>query len=558
MRLLRLVLTLLFACCAVLAQQDTVRTTFKVKFVAEGAVYLDGGRAAGLGERMKLTVRRDTAFGIGQMGEPVAELEVLSVAETSSVCEVLNARSDPRAGDTAYLSAYDAQAVQLLRSGSSSRRYAQVVTFNEGDPLDEEERELIPHARPEEVNRIRGRLGFEYNSIHDRAGLNSYQTGIIFRGDLTRIGGSYWNLSGYTRGRFTFRKSGTGQETLNDLLNRTYTLTLYYENPGSRWTMGFGRMYLPWAASLNTIDGGYLGRRLGSRFTSAVFAGTSPDPTSWNYAPNRQIAGVLGNFSTGAFDSVRYSSTFGLALTRLNWRPERQFAFFENSIFVRRTFSVYHNLEVDRLPLAFRTGTGGQSGQGGRFQPSRSFLTLRLQPVPRLALDFSHNYFRNTPTFDPRLVATGLVDRLLFQGASAGVSVDLPARVAVYTSFGRSNREGDGRTALNQMYGLAKNDILGTGIRADIRYSIFDSSFGRGTYRTFSLSRQVGEKLRFEIQAGQQTVSSVFTDMNRARFINTNVDWFFTTHHFLGGGITSYRGGPQNYDQVYFNMGYRF
>lgn len=37
--------------------QVEVRTTYNVKYVAEGAVYLDGGRAAGLAERMKLTIR---------------------------------------------------------------------------------------------------------------------------------------------------------------------------------------------------------------------------------------------------------------------------------------------------------------------------------------------------------------------------------------------------------------------------------------------------------------------------------------------------------------------
>src|SRR5581483_2910204 len=69
-----------------------VRMSFKVKYVAEGAAYLDGGRSAGLSEGMKLEVR-DTNAASGQSpSQPgqdvIAELEVLSVAETSAVTEI--------------------------------------------------------------------------------------------------------------------------------------------------------------------------------------------------------------------------------------------------------------------------------------------------------------------------------------------------------------------------------------------------------------------------------------------------------------------------------------
>ena len=534
------------------AQLDEVRTAYNVKFVAEGAVYLDGGRAIGLAERMKLTVRRDGPGGVKELGEPVAELEVLSVAETSSVCEIRSVRGEIRAGDVAYLSAQDAQTLQMLRTGVTSRRYAQVVTFNEGDPLDEEVREYMPHPKLEEVNRMRGRVGFEYNSIHDLAGLNSYQTGLVFRGDLTRIGGTYWSLSGYTRGRFMAQTTGIQQQTLNDLLNRTYTLTLSYNNPKSNWTAGFGRLYIPWAASLNTVDGGYIGRRFGQRFTLATFAGTTPDPTSWNYAPNRQMAGVLGNFTGGDFDKFHYTSTFGVALTRLSWRPERQFAFFENGLFFRRIFSIYHNLEADRLPLSFRTNGAGS------LQASRSFLTLRVQPRKYLSVDFSHNYFRNTPTFDPRLVATGLVDQLLFQGLSAGFRLDLPYRFTLYNSLGRNNRKGDAKASLNQMYGLTQNNIWKTGIRADVRFSRFDSAFGRGSYKAVSISRQVGETLRFELQGGQQNFASTFVDMNRARYLTLNADCSSAPTISLGATPRAIGAARRITTRCFFNLGYRF
>ena len=95
---------------------------------------------------------------------------------------------------------------------------------------------------------------------------------------------------------------------------------------------------------------------------------------------------------------------------------------------------------------------------------------------------------------------------------------------------------------------------------ADVRYSVFDSSFGRGKYSTLILNRQVGDTLRFEAQAGEQSLASVsaLTQQNRSRFINGNLDWFLASHYFLGAGYTAYRGKAQNYDQLYINLGYRF
>jgi len=89
-------------------------------------------------------------------------------------------------------------------------------------------------------------------------------------------------------------------------------------------------------------------------------------PTSWNYNPNRQMAGTFVNYSGGDFQSFRFSSTTGLALSRINWRPERQFAFFENTILYKTYLSIYHSLEADDYRIA---ETPQQKGLG----VSRSF-----------------------------------------------------------------------------------------------------------------------------------------------------------------------------------------
>ena len=542
----RFLAVLLFLSGFLAAQSTEPAPKYKVKYVTGTSVYLDGGRSAGLSPGMRLSIRRS---GSGAAELAVAELEVTSVASASAVCEVKTKEGEIEVGDTATLSLRDVQMLQALKAAQAGSKYVQVIAFTDGDPLDEEARSTVPHAPSPAVNRARGRIGFEYNSIrqHDGGGASS-QFGLVLRADMTRLGGACWSLSGYWRGRLNSRDNAR-QETITDLLNRTYHLSLSCAN-GNGWSVGFGRFYLPWASSLETIDGGYVAKRIARRFTVGSFAGSTPDPTAWNYNPNRQLFGTFVNYSSGSFENLHISSTGGAAVSRIHWKPERQFAFFENGIFYKRYLSIYHNLETDRVKDV--------PGGAAHAQISRSFLTVRIQPLRFLSFDVSHNHFRNVPTFDPRLLATGLLDHLLFQGVSAGVRVELPARSSVYASLGRNSRTGDSRVSLNQMYGLAKADVLHTGLRADLRYSKFDSPFGRGDYRAVSLSREVGQALRFEIQAGDQTYASAMTSISRARFINATGDAFLATHYFLGGGYSIYRSQAQNYDQLYITLGYRF
>ena len=126
------------------AQDAKVQTTFKVKFVAEGAVYLEGGRDAGLSEGQRLTISRGQSDESASGDKGTAEVRVLSVASASAVAEILSSDLEIHPGDTATLSGEDAQKLALLHASKEARKYPQVITFTEGDPMDEEVREYLP------------------------------------------------------------------------------------------------------------------------------------------------------------------------------------------------------------------------------------------------------------------------------------------------------------------------------------------------------------------------------------------------------------------------------
>jgi hypothetical protein len=522
-----------------------IKAAFHVKYVAEDAVYIDAGKNAGLTQGMALTITR--ANGV------VAELGVVSVSNTSAVCEIRTKQSDIQRGDVATLSQLDQDKLVQARTLPANRKYPQVIAFSEGDPLDEEAREIVPKPPLPEVNRARGRIGLDYTLINTSgtASTHSAQIGGVLRIDMTRIAGTYWNLNGSWRGRLNmFSGSSSAQpQSVNDLVNRTYTIGFTYANPNSKWTAGVGRLYLPWATSLDTLDGGYLGRKVSSHVTLGVFGGTAPDPTSFNYNPNRRTAGTFVALEGGSFDGLRFTSAEGLAVSGIGWREDRQFLFSENGLFFKKFISIYHSAQADKQRLP----TGGTT-QG----LARSFATLRVQPFSRFSIDINHNYFRDVPTFDALLVGTGLLDKFLFQGISVGTRLDLPGKISIYDNFGQSSKTGDAKSSFNQLYGVTAGQLWKTGIRADVRYSKFNSTFGQGNYRAVSLSRSLKELGRIEVTAGQQKFMSSLATPTNYKLVGTTVDLNLGGNYFFESGFNLQRGGQQNFQQWTTTMGYRF
>jgi hypothetical protein len=541
----------------------TEKNIFHVKYVSEGAVYLDAGHNSGLEEGMVLHLvhanpnggTTDAVRFAGQ--EPIADVRLFSVADSSSAAEIVKSREDLAAGDIAYLDPESVHARDAKVDAAESENYPAVVTFSYGDPLDEEIRATTVSEKsgPPVENRMRGRIGMDFGTLSEPGGVGSKQVGLMVEADMSRIQGTHWNFTGYWRGDLNTQSSGpasgTSPGTLNDLLNRTYHLGLYYQNPDSVITMGIGRLYLPYAPSLSTIDGAYLGRRFSTRLTVGVFGGSTPDPTSWSYAPNQNIAGTFVNYEKGDFDHLRLDDTFGLAMTSIAWHIAREFAFAENTISVGRIFSVYNSLQVDQA----RTALSGVTYGTGLTQ---SFSSVRFQPISLLTFDLNHNYLRSLPTFDPVLISTGLLDQYLFQGLSGGVRVDLPYRIAISTDIGRSKTSTDTASAWNQMYGVTFGEIRNTGLQLDLRYTKFNSSFGQGQYEFVSISRSIADRFRVQIQGGTQHLTSAFSTDSSSKFITSTIDWTIGPRYFFEGLFSWNMGTTMNYQQTNFTFGYRF
>jgi hypothetical protein len=544
-------------------QASNKPAVFRVKYVSEGSVYIDAGRNADLQEGMKLSVVEAPPDGVVAEGiqyrgyEHVAELVISSVSDSSAVCEVVQAAGEPKEGQAAFLTPESVQNRSTSESANQENLYPIVVTFSYGDPLDEEVRETreAQVTRLSPMERFRGRIGFNYGGTSESGGFTSRQMGLVIDADMHNIGGTYWNFIGSWRGNFGTSSTnlpGAGTQTLTDLVNRTYRIGFTYQNPYSPVTLGVGRLFVPWAPSLSTIDGGYFGRKITRKITFGFFGGSTPDPSSWSYNPNQHIAGTLVNFETGSFDHFRLYSTAGVALTSIQWKVARQFAFFENNWSWKQRVSFYNSLQAD----AARTSPLVNGGSNPT-EVSQSFSTLHFQPVKFFGFGVNHNYFRTLPTFDPRLLGTGLLDQYLFQGFSGDVRFALPKHIGLFASLGQSKTTTDKKNALNQAYGLSLGRIWKTGMLLDLHYSKFDSSFGSGKYQSFSLSKSLTDSFRVQVYGGHQTFNTVLSTNTNSNFVNGVVDLNVGPRYFLEGNFGWYNGASLSYTQWSSVFGYR-
>lgn len=549
------------------AQTSTdVPTDFRIRYVNGSNVYINGGRSAGLAEGMVLVVKQSVqstaADSTNRPIEPgiIAQLRVVAVASASAVCEVTSTSRPLVEGDVVSLPQKEAEQMAEKKMLGNTRAYPMTVSFTGGDPLDEEVRAEMPRPPLPEVNEARGRFGFDISTIRALGQSSAASTvyGIVARADITRIRGSHWNLNGYYRGQIE-SASMPSQPTIQDLINRTYVMEMTYVNPDSSWTAGVGRLYLPWATSLEVIDGGYLARNLSPGTLTGIFAGSTPDPTAWDYDPNRRIGGMFFNAHGGDYATFRYSDTVGVGVDLNKWKIDRPFVFTENDVSWKRFLSVYESMQFDK-PTANPSAPPVAAGVG------QSFLSVQAHLTPHATLELNDTDLRDVPTYDPALLGTGLLDQYLFQGLTGGARVDLPlqrfgvpAHVTVYFSGGQSSTSTDSGKSWNLQGGATLSHIPYTrGVQIDARYSNFNSEFAVGNYRTITIARTIADRFQLNLQGGRQAFTSTLATSDNSWFGNAYVDTNIGPMFFLETGFTTQRGGSDDYNQWTMAFGYRF
>jgi hypothetical protein len=108
---------------------------------------------------------RDGQYQFSRSSRRHCQIHVVAVASTSAVCEVQSSTRDLVAGDTVSLPDAEVEKLVAKNTLGNTRQYPMVISFTEGDPLDEEVRAALPRPPLPEVNQIRGRIGFDVSTI---------------------------------------------------------------------------------------------------------------------------------------------------------------------------------------------------------------------------------------------------------------------------------------------------------------------------------------------------------------------------------------------------------
>jgi len=568
-RATRITALFVFACIvagftARVSWADRPRQIFsRVLHVEDTAVYINVGRNFGLREGAKLELFHAQSNSDSPtappsvLGQPIAELKVLIVADSSAVCEIVTSVEEVRIGDAGFVTPENQPKQSQDDAAIQAEDHPIAMAFSNDDPRVDDARADVAGRPPSPGPGHAGvRIGLDYDSTQVAGGFRASEYGFQVSSDMTKIGGTNWSFTGYWRSRFRETYSGYNGaqlESLSDMIDRTYHVGFYYESPTSPIFAGFGRLSVPGAPSLPTIDGGYFGSRISDHVKIGFFAGSTPDPSSWDYNPSQNILGTFANYENGDFSRLHFNSTDGIAMTAVHWLVARQFAFFENTLSWKRYLWFYNSTQVDAARTSPVPGAG--SNNTGISLTSSS---VHVQPIQRLTFGLNHSYSSSLPTFDANLLGTSLLDKYIFQGLSFDVRYNLPYHIGLFMQFGRSKSIADAKQMWNQMYGVSFGEIFKTGIHVDVRYSKFDSTFGQGNYRALSLTRSLKDNFQLEFLGGSQSLVSASTTNTSSHFVTASAMWSLGPRYFFETGYTWSRGTTMNYQQWNTMFGYRF
>ncbi len=376
-----LVTALALAATAVAADRPV-----SVSYVSSSAVYLDAGRAdgVGIGDRLRLV----------RGGETVAELEIDFVAEHSASCRVLEAAREIRPGDRAI----------RLESGPSATveeppAQAPAETLQVPPPVTIQADSYSRYSAPRDT-RASGVLALGYRSFSPGFGRSSTETLGRLSLRLRDIAGKPFDLRIRLRGR-EIRRDGYGPAVdTSQRSDRLYELALLYDPPAGRFAFRLGRLATGGFSSLGYLDGALGEIRLGQLFAIGAFGGLRPDLAEFGLGSAGEKYGAYVRFATDRDRDSPYAEIVlgGASETSAEGEIDRDYVTLESRFGSGSRWWLFQRAEID-LNRGWRRETTASSSQ-----VTNAALSGSLRLGQHLRATLSYDQRRSYLTWETRPV----------------------------------------------------------------------------------------------------------------------------------------------------------
>jgi len=511
------------------------QVTTVVKYVSQDHVYLDAGSSQGIATGDQGQILRD--------GNTIARIEVEFVAEKSSSCKILERTADIQVGDAAVI-----QVITVAPSG-------QVNTEPEPQPAPTPMAQEPVSPKRESVNRLSGRIGFQYYQQIDNDHSNNdfQQPSLLLDLGVGNALGSQHDLTIRMRSRRNIRNGAVGSPAQTDWDNRIYEFSLSYGPPGSLFSYQLGRIHSNRFSGMGYIDGGMVSYRANEQIAVGVFGGTQPDRQFANVNPDELKGGIFASYDRGSFRSNRVSATLAFVGQYVNQNISREFAYQQITATVMRKLYLYQSAEIN-INRGWRRDAAGSS-----LQLSNVLINLQYDITKSLNASIGYDNRQDVHTWENRSTPDSLFNDYRREGFRTGLNMRLPENLRLSLN---GNLLSNGVTNSSSRFysaALSTSDVLKTRIAAVVRVAAFDNPLNNGIQGSIGASKYFLNKLNLGASLGRSQYSIGVTNQDVVSdWAQLDASYLFAKRWYTSASAEIHRGDDINADRLFLDIGVRF
>jgi hypothetical protein len=511
---------------------ETIRA--KVVGLSQSAIYIDAGSASGLTKGNTGEVQRN--------GARIASIEVLFVSEKSASCKVMEKTSAPQEGDDAIL--------EIVRS-------AGVLPKDSIRQLSTQKESSVAKPAPQKSAlkmRVTGRIAFQtyYVDNQDASNLSFAQPSLLLSGRIENIAQSFYSFSLFMRSSWTDHQRRLNESSGSEWLSRIYEASLSYRNPASDLQYSAGRIRSNRISGIGDFDGLMFDYKLNGHFSLGAFGGTQPDLRTSKIKTDMTKYGAYSSYESGEVSSLQFNSVLAVAGEYLKGNINREFVYEQINLSTRRQLSLYQSGELN-INRGWRRDAAGKT-----LELSSMLVSVRYMPLTFLTTSFNYDNRTNYRTYETKTVPDTLFDNHLQQGVWAGAELRFLGNMNFDVNGGVRAKKKESIQSRTGSMGFSVSDLWKSRVNTSLRLNLFKNVYSNGYQPTVSLSRSILPALEGGVQIGQDHYHSQLGDLQtKNNWLKLNLSYLFSRRVFGLAYAEFYRGGKQNSNRYFVELGFR-